>query len=142
MALRILMSLLTMVVLAIAQRSGKVIKDDKGRCQMTVLADATAALHTAVGPNIAYSMDVQHEPEKHKVLSPAEIKQMHYSNALENTASRIWVEQDPQVAGPDRRTWFVYVPTATGRCLGSITFKPGTPEGPLKAVAASLTAIK
>jgi hypothetical protein len=143
MALRTIVVLAVAVLAAPAAPAGSmVIKDDRGRCQMTAPSDATVVLYMATGPNKSYSISVQHEPEKHKVLTAAEIKQMHYARAVENSPSRIWVEQDPEVAGPGRRAWFVYVPTANGRCAGSITFKTGSPEGPLKAAAASLAAVK
>jgi hypothetical protein len=120
-------------------------KDERGLCQAAAPADAALVLgYLAQGPQQSYSALLEHEgSEKYKApLSAAELAELHYSKAFENTAARLWVEKEAHAVTAGYRAFHVYVPTKTGRCHLGISFKTSVPEDVPKRIAQTLSAVK
>lgn len=144
MIVRIGLGLLASMMLAAAAPAGtKVLKDEKGRCQAMVPAEAAVALPwMAQGPNKSYSVIVDQDGDEYKILTNAELQQFHYSRALENTSSRLIVEKESQAVSSGYRAFHVYLPLKPGRCHVGISFKTSVPEDVMKRIATSATLIK
>jgi hypothetical protein len=143
---RIGFALLILTMIAGAQpasAAGKIIKEEKGRCQAVVPDDALVALpFMAQGPNGSYSVSIDHDGEKFKILTSADLQQLHYSKAIENTANRQVVEKESHAVTQGFRAFHVYLPTKEGRCHVGISFKTTVPEDLMKGIATSATLTK
>jgi len=96
----------------------------------------------AQGPNGAYSVSIDHDGEKFKVLTSADLQQLHYSKAIENTANRQIIEKEAQAVTKGFRAFHVYLPTKDGRCHVGISFKVSVSEDLMKGIATSATLTK
>jgi hypothetical protein len=96
----------------------------------------------AQGPSGTYSVSIDHDGEKFKVLTSADLQQLHYSKAIENTPSRQIVEKESHAVTQGFRAFHVYLPTKDGRCHVGISFKAAVSEDLMKGIAASATLIK
>ena len=138
--------LLAGTILAAAQTAPgktKIIKDEKGMCQATVPAEAVVALPwIAQGADKSYSVILDRDSDTFAVLSPADLQNLHYSKAYENTATRQIVETEAHTGLPGYRAIHVYLPLPTGRCHAGISFKTSVSEDKMKRIATSVTRIK
>jgi hypothetical protein len=140
------LSLLACTILAAAQPAPpktKLVKEEKGRCQAAVPAEATVILpYMAQGPNSSYSVNLDYDSDRYKVQTAAELKEWHYSKAFENSPARQIVEKESQAVSPGFRTIHVYLPLERGRCHAGINFKTSVPEDTMLRIAKSVTLTK
>lgn len=146
MIVRSALGLLACTLLAAAQAAPgktKIIKEEKGRCQATVPADALVVLpYIAQGPNQTYSVVLDYDSDSFQVLSAADLQTYHYSKAYENTATRQIVEKEAHAVTQGYRAIHVYLPLARGRCHAGISFKTAVSEDVMKRIASSVTLVK
>jgi hypothetical protein len=146
MIARIGLSLLACTLLAAAQPASsktKPMKEEKGRCQAAVPAEATVILpYMAQGPNKSYSVILDYDSDGYKVLTDADLKEYHYSKAYENSSTRQILEKDAHATTAGYRTIHVYLPLAKGQCHAGITFKTGVSEAPMLGIAKSVALTK
>jgi hypothetical protein len=140
------LSLLACTLLAAAQPAPpktKIVKEEKGRCQASVPADATVILpYMAQGPNSSYSVNLDYDSDRYKVQTDAELKEWHYSKAFENSPTRQIVEKESHAVSPGFRAIHVYLPLERGRCHAGISFKTSVPEATMLGIAKSVTLTK
>jgi hypothetical protein len=119
------------------------LKDDSGQCRALVPADAMVLGGAmARGPGSAYmvNLELQRGEEYLAPMTAAALAEFHYLKAFENTAARLWVENDPKTLSQGYRVFHVYVPVKDGQCHLSISFKSAPPEAAPKQIAQTLTA--
>jgi len=114
MIARIGLNLLACTILAAAQPASsktKPMKEEEGRCQAAVPAEATVILpYMAQGPNKSYSVILDYDSDRYKVQTDAELKEWHYSKAFENSPTRQIVEKESHAVSAGYRGIHVYLP--------------------------------
>jgi hypothetical protein len=121
----------------------KLVKEEKGRCQAAVPADATIIMpDMAQGPNSSYTVNLNYDSDRYKVQTDAELKEWHYSKAFENSPTRQIVERESHAVSPGFRTIHVYLPLERGRCHAGVNFKTSVPEETMLRIAKSATLSK
>lgn len=121
----------------------KLVKEEKGRCQAAVRAEATVILpYMAQGPNSLYTVNLDYDSDRCKVQTDTEVKERHYSKAPENSPTRPIVEKESHAVSPGFRAIHVYLPLERGRCHAGISSKTSVPEATMLAIAKSVTLTK
>jgi hypothetical protein len=113
----------------------KIVKDDKGQCQMAVPPDWTVskgmAFHKNTPPDQA---EVAFDTETVVPMVERMQKMWHVDQMFENTSNRVFYS----VGGGRSKDFRVRVPRAGGACNATVTFGPPTTEETVKKIILTL----